>query len=363
MEAPLISLKGMARIKPIIVSSSIGLIVLAIVISSLKENSSRATSSPEINDVREIASSESSKIGTLIKSKKNNLKSPTGDQLLEDFGFVKPSRDKLENHIIKEGSINSLIATGIILQDPSYYYRALNIEPNNPHLLLLLGSHENIPPLQKLEFAEKLIKEQPENLVGSYLLASIQINQDQTNEAIATLLNTHNQNDFNDFLMDSSLAINETLILLENSEIGSALYSIFFIQSPMTYRYNEISNFLVNEFNDTQPIETLELRKITAELGTNMVSQKNFLINDLVGLAIQKKSMAGMEQNSPSPFIGLSVDEAHENLIKQKNQIKNLVVPDLKQMKEIDHDTLVEWFRKIREVGEYQATVWLNNES
>ena len=123
-------------------------------------------------------------------------------------------------------------------------------------------------------------------------------------------------------------------------------------------RSNQVSHLSYNVRK-----ETLELRKITAELGTNMVSQKNFLINDLVGLAIQKKSMAGMEQTSPSPFIGLSVDEAHENLIKQKNQIKNLVVPDLKQMKEIDHDTLVEWFRKIREVGEYQATVWVNNES
>ena len=362
MEAPLTSLKGMARIKPIILSSTIVLIVLAIVILSFEENKNRTTPSPEINDVRGIASSESSIIGTLIKPKKNNQKSPTGDQLLEAFGFVNPTRDQLENHILIEGSINSLIATGIILQDSSFFYRALNIEPNNPHLLLLLGSHKNIAPLQKLEFAEKLIQEQPENLVGSYLLASIQINLDQTNEAIATLLNTHNQNNFNDFLMDSSLAINETLLLLGNSEIGSALYSTFFIPSPMTYKYNEISNFLVNEFNETQRKETLELRKITAELGTNMVSQKNFLINDLVGLAIQRKSMVGMEKNSNSPFIGLSVNEAHENLIEQKSQIKNLVAPDLEQMRRFNDETLVKWVKKIREVGEYQATVWLNND-
>ena len=88
----------------------------------------------------------------------------------------------------------------------------------------------------------------------------------------------------------------------------------------------------------------------------------NKLDNSIISVAIQKKSMVGMEKNSNSPFIGLSVNEAHENLIEQKSQIKNLVAPDLQQMRRFNDETLVKWVKKIREVGEYQATVWLNND-
>ncbi len=363
MENTLNSLSDMAHIKPIILSSSIGIIILTIVLLFHLEDKDIVAPPHKFHDLREITPSELSKINTLIKSKKNNQNLSEEDQLLGQFGFTTPTRDQLENHITVEGSINSLIATGLILQDPSFYYHALNIEPNNPHLLLLLGSHENTPPLQKLEFAKKLIQEQPENLVGSYLLASIQFNLNQTNEAIKTLLKTDNQNEFNDFLTNRSLIINETLLQLGNSEIGSALYSTFFTHSPMTYRYNEISKFLINELNKQQQNENLELRKLVAELGTNLVSKRNLLINDLVGLAIQKKSMTGMKEEDLSPFIGLSVKEAHENLIEQKKQIKNLVIPDFEKMRGFSNDTLIEWIEKIKDVGEFEATLWLNKKT
>ena len=64
-------------------------------------------------------------------------------QLFEKFDLKIPSRDDFENLILNDEKIETMIAAGIILKEPSFFHAALELIPNNPHVFFLLAQ-ENL---------------------------------------------------------------------------------------------------------------------------------------------------------------------------------------------------------------------------
>ena len=296
-------------------------------------------------------------------SKQKNLSTHNSDdkdegtQLFERFDLKIPSRDEFETLILNDAKIETMIAAGIILKDPSFFYAALELNPNNPHVFFLLAQENSISSEKKLTFARNLLELQPDNLVASYLLSSIQIELEEFDTSIKTLLETDKQNLFNDFFEETATIVKNCLLEFNNSEAGASLYSIFNMPVPMASKYRQISKFLSeNEGSLEQSIQT---RNIIAEIGSNLVNRGGLIINELVGISIQKMAMNNMEEYDSSPFEEMNVIQARNNLKLQKIEIRESAAIDIFGISNLKHQTIIEWCNMILEKGEVEANRWI----
>ena len=129
---------------------------------------------------------------------------------------------------------------------------------------------------------------------------------------------------------------------------------------PMTVKYRQIAKFLSeNEsLSEEEPIQT---RKLIAKIGSNLVNQRGLIINELVGISIQKMAMDGMDDEDNSPFEGMNIIQAKKNLELQKEEIRDSVTTDLFEIAELDHERIVAWSNMILKRGEFEANKWIKN--
>ena len=83
------------------------------------------------------------------------------------------------------------------------------------------------------------------------------------------------------------------------------------------------------------------------------------LINELIGISIQKMSMDDMNENDESPFHGITVLEARENIRLQKEEIRKSAVTDIYQIPDLEDKTISRWCELVLEKGEFEANRWL----
>lgn len=281
------------------------------------------------------------------------------NKLWKKFNLNIPDRNELEDLILKDGKIEHMIAAGIILQDATLLQSALDLDPKNPHILFLLALEESVETATKLLLAKTLLEEQPDNLIASYLLSSIYIDLGEFDNAINTMLGTQKQNSFNDYFKESANIVNNCLVEFNNAEAGASFYSIFNLPLPMGIKYRQISKFLEENYDRSEPDQKMIFRKITAKMGSSLVEQRGLLINELIGISIQKMSMDDMNENDESPFHGITVLEARENIRLQKEEIRKSAVTDIYQIPDLEDKTISRWCELVLEKGEFEANRWL----
>merc|ERR1712093_357286 len=90
---------------------------------------------------------------------------------------------------------------------------------------------------------------------------------------------------------------------------------------PMALKYRQISKFL-SENQAPLEAQSIQTRKIIAEIGSNLVNQRGLIINELVGISIQKMAMDNMDDEAPSPFEGMNIIQAKKKsrTSKKRNQ-------------------------------------------
>ena len=289
---------------------------------------------------------------------------PEIKKLMDQLGVRVPSRDELENYITKnDNDVEAIIAAGIILNDSSYYIRALENNPNDAHALYLLALNDSTERSIKIDLAKKLLKEQPNNVMGSYLLASLQAESGDTDESIKTLLGSFNQKGYDDFYNQTSLKVEDALRGTGSSKTGSTLYSLWNVPVPILSKINKTAKTVMALVPESNPERAHELRSLVASIGANVSNENTSIINELVGLAAQIKSLEGMDNDSVSHFENLSVHEARNSLEQRKNSIRNLTLFGPNDLVSMDSALIESYMNRVRTVGEYEATRWLNQRS
>ena len=127
---------------------------------------------------------------------------------------------------------------------------------------------------------------------------------------------------------------------------------------PMAVKYRQISKFL-SENQAQLEEQAIQTRKIIAEIGSNLVNQRGLIINELVGISIQKMAMDNMDNEDPSPFEEMNVIQARNNLELQKIEISESAAIDIFGISNLKHQTIIEWCNMILEKGEVEANRWI----
>ena len=279
---------------------------------------------------------------------------------MDQLGVRVPSRDELEKYITKsDNNAEALVAAGIILNDSSYFVRTLENNPNDAHALFCLAVNDSTDESMKIDLAKKLLKEQPDNAIASYLLASLQAESGNVDESIDTLLGSFDQKGYDDFYNQTSLKVEDALRGTGSSKSGSALYSLWNVPVPILSKINESAKTVMALVPKSDPERAQELRSLVASIGAKVCNEDTSIINELVGLSAQIKSLEGMEEDAISHFENLSVEEARKSLEQRKSSIRNLTLFGPQDFITMDPALIESYMNRVRTVGEYEATKWL----
>ena len=285
---------------------------------------------------------------------------PEMKKLMDQLGVRIPSRDELEKYITKSNNnTEALVAAGIILNDSSYFVRALENNPNDAHALFCLAVNDSTDELMKIDLAKKLLKEQPENAIASFLLASLQAESGNVDESIKTLLGSFDQTEYNDFYHQASLTVEDALRETGSNETGSTLYSLWNAPLPILSKIQKVTKTAMGLVPESNPDKAQELRSLAASIGAKTANEGNSIIHELVGISAQMMSLKGMEDDAISPFENLSVKEARKSLEKRKNSIRNLTIFMPNDFLTMDNALIESYTNRIRIIGEYEASRWL----
>ena len=79
-----------------------------------------------------------------------------------------PTREQLEDYLAsRHNDPEALLAVGLILEDLSFLRRALEADPDNPHVLFSLATSRQASAVERRAWRDRLLALQPHNAMAS----------------------------------------------------------------------------------------------------------------------------------------------------------------------------------------------------
>ena len=270
-----------------------------------------------------------------------------------------PSRPELESYLVANNHpAEGYLAAGMILQDAGLMREALTRDPSNPHILFALASRDDFPSADRIEWARQLQKEQPQNSLASYLLASLTWNDSPKTSSLQSLAQVDGPQEFQSFTSESMVALNDILRATGCNPGGAALYATMAVDLPHLSPLLALSRNLQEHAMQAAPGEAIQARQSNAALGSSLAGEGD-LISRLVGLSIQSNAYAELPPEAPLPLAGVEPEALQLSIEQSRNHIRELskATETLRTSPE-----LVEGYAtRALVLGEIEALRWLDS--
>ena len=286
------------------------------------------------------------------------------EKFLRQAGLRHPSRSELENYLSSRNhSAEACLAAGLILQDTKFLKEALERDPSNTHALFTLASRRDLPSAQRLAWAGELHELQPENSLTSYLIARLNWESGDIDSALESLGRAHQQTGFRSFVSESMLAVTDALRATGSSPGGAALYSALSTEVPHLSELLSLSRNLQEYWQEAPPEEAAILREQNATLGARLAgsAESEFIISELVGLAIQSNAYENLPQDAPFPLDGIDSQQLEQSIEQRRTQIRELHQPDPIKILRTSPDMIEGYATRVHALGELEALSWLRS--
>ncbi len=332
---------------------------------SLREVTDRPGNSRLLSRKSFRATGSSASVGSSGKEQGNEFAEvEEAEKFLQQAGLHHPSRSELENYLSSRNhSAEACLAAGLILQDTELLKEALEREPSNPHALFTLASRGDFPSSQRLAWAAQLHELQPENALASYLIAKLNWEAGEIDSALESLDRAHQQTGFESFTSESMMAVTDALRATGSSPGGAALYSSLTSEVPHLSELLSLSRNLQEYWQKAPPGEAAILREQNAALGARLTQggESEFIISELVGLAIQNTAYEDLPQDAPLPRDGIDSQQLEQSIEQRRSEIREFYRPGPIELLRASPDMIEGYAMRVHALGELEALSWLRS--
>ncbi|MFK7909122.1 MAG: hypothetical protein AB8F34_00825 [Akkermansiaceae bacterium] len=257
---------------------------------------------------------------------------------------------------------NDYFAAFLLVPNIAWLEKTLILKPESPLFLQRAVAQKNWVISKRLSAAETLVKLQPDNKVGYYLLASVLAEMGKTKKAASTLQMAMAATDYKPFTAEMIQLLEPFLIKHGSSPLGAKMISTFEILNPMMFVGLDIHRELLKKPAVLNETETAVVRKALFEAGI-AVSGKSLplsYVDELVGYATILKSIEGMKDEQISPD---NVTKVSDMRIRYETCRAEIIKKTQMMAKwncdSLNGDTLDSYIDMFRTKGEAAAAEWL----
>ena len=281
-------------------------------------------------------------------------------------GLPKLPRDKAEAWLAKRNrNAASLLAVFRARGDTNYLHEAATNFPNDPQVQLAVLSR-NAFPGDRRKWLDLFLASSPSNSLADYFSAGEYFKNGKTVEAVRELLAASGKDQFQTYSLETLLNGEE---LYSDSGISSREASIHAMADMAEENLPQLADFKViaqgiGEAMKQEPASVSDLAQLGLDFSgkINSGDSGKFLINQMVGTAIEKNLLSQLEQNTAYDFLdGQTPAQVAEAIKQQKIELRKLMTdfaPAQLQMMMSESETAI-YMQRMKIYGELDAMKWV----
>ena len=261
----------------------------------------------------------------------------------------------------------SLLAMARLTGDKSFLKEAMEKFPNDPRVAFD-AVWKSDSPEERRQWLEKFKQNAPDNALAGYLSALDYFRSGQTDQAVQELVGASGKSRFQDYSWDYIQDAEEAWRSAGYSEAEIRMLAAWGLKLPHLRELRQLDQSIVDLANAYRQAgdETSAQAALaySLQLGRRLAEFPNDpLINELVGLAIQRNTLGALDPNSPYGTTGQTVAELLQQLQQQRAAVKVLTDETAPLHETMSPEDWITYMDRMRAFGELSAMEWLINKS
>jgi hypothetical protein len=282
---------------------------------------------------------------------------------------VKP--EQLETYL-KENhrSAQSLLAATRVTGDKSFLREAMEKYPNDPRVAFEAyfrgGSYDRTQPAseESRKWLDALRQSDPNNALGDYLSARENFKSGQTELALQELQAASSKGQFRDYSLDFLQSAEEAYRAAGYSELAAKSAAGSNLLLPTLYELKQVGLSMADLANQYRQAGDAQSAQTMLQMESNLLDRFNGpdqfpLINQLVGIAIEKNFLGTMDPNAAYGSAGSTVQNRLDAINQQRADIKVLVQQSDALLPTLSDQDLVNFRDRERMFGAAAAMRWV----
>jgi hypothetical protein len=269
----------------------------------------------------------------------------------------------LERH---KRSAQSLLGAYRTTQNLEFLKEAAARYPDDP-MIQMAVLRQNLFPEQRREWLERLKRSAPDNSLVAYLSAHERFAAKDFAGALADLGEATKRPQFNPYLLESMQNVQELLVAGGRPPILAGAESMFSADMGHLGRVKQLSTELVQLCQQYQTAGDAESAGAVAYMGLMLAARLNgsregqFIVDKLVGIAIENQVWSLFDPTANSHYPGVSVQARRDELTRQRDALKSLTADFPPTLLGCSDDEIIAYLDRVKVLGEVEALRWLKS--
>lgn len=250
---------------------------------------------------------------------------------------------------------------GLLTNNPDLIRLAIEADPKNSHLLYIGATLSSFTGEERLALSERFFRQDTQNGLAAYIYAAQLFKSGDTRKGIEILSSSQDRPRIDAYATQTQLLMDDAYVAAGCSPGEAKALSLFNLRIPYFSDLQSLVGSINDMGNTLPPEEAANLRALAASMGMRLNDQANSVtyIDHLIGLKLEEKTLAGLANNSPSPYEGITVEQARQAIKNEREEIRKVMEQaPLEEIMSGDPELVDRYIDRIRLMGELEATKW-----
>ena len=261
----------------------------------------------------------------------------------------------------------SLLAAYRSTGDPALLQEAMQKFPGDPHVAFEAAFKKGVSPEERRQWLDALKLSAPQNALADYLSAADHFKAGRTDQAVQDLIAASGKSQFQDYTLERVQDDEEAYRAAGYSVAEAKAIPAAQLLLPQLAQMKELSqnlNELAKSYRQAGDESSAQaILQMTATLGQrySIVSPGEPEISQLVGIAMERIALNGMDANAPYGNDGRTVKDRLDQLAQQNTEIRQIAEQTEALLSRMTEQDWISYKDRWRNFGEEAAGRWLIN--
>jgi tetratricopeptide (TPR) repeat protein len=262
-------------------------------------------------------------------------------------------------------SAESLLTAARLAKDLNLLREAARLFPNDPRVQFELATQSTDATERQKAFAA-MAENDPDNALGCYLAAAESLKAGKSDDAVRWLTQANERGRFDDYMMANVQATEEALLATGTPPLDAKALATFGASLPHLTPLRDMSKQVLAIMQSYSQSGDANSSQAMLDIGLSLGGRLQdgsgsgrLLINDLVGLSIERQFLRSLDPNAMVPGTQqtaaqrLEANNQRQHLIKHTNQGADFTA--------LSPQDLSLYMNRLQALGELAAMQWLRN--
>ena len=280
----------------------------------------------------------------------------------------KLTAEQVEAYLKANGrKASSLLAAYRTSGDPALLQEAMQKYPNDPQVAFEAALDKNLSPEQQRQWLNTFEQSAPDNALANYLSALNYFNSGQIDQGVQELTATSGKQQFQDYTLNRVQDDEEAYLSAGYSAAEAEYLSTFQLALPQLGQVRQLGQDLVDLGNAYSQSGDQASAQAVLQMAVNL-GQRYFpssageaVIDQLVGLAVERMALSTMDPNSPYGDNGQTVQDQLNQIAQQRAALKAPTQQIDSLLETMSDQDWINYINRWMIFGEEAADQWLVN--